>query len=144
MKWVSKIVASGAIHGKLGKQLASQRALHEQLKLLLPTPLDSQLKASVLQHGRLTLFVASPVWASRFRYLMPQLQRQLQQRGIRVAKVRTAILPDESKRAARIKEGDQPVLSQEVGRQMRQLAKTIEDPLLRDALLRLSRHSKQL
>ncbi|MEW8586218.1 MAG: hypothetical protein AB2531_10690, partial [Candidatus Thiodiazotropha sp.] len=63
---------------------------------------------------------------------------------IRVAKVRTAILPDESKRAARIKEGDQPVLSQEVGRQMRQLAKTIEDPLLRDALLRLSRHSKQL
>ncbi|MEW8299285.1 MAG: DciA family protein [Candidatus Thiodiazotropha sp.] len=143
MEWASKIVASAASHGKLWQQLSSQRALHEQLKQLLPTPLDSQLKATVLQHGRLTLFVASPVWASRFRYLLPQLQRQLQQRGIRLDKVRTAILPDESKRTARSKKGAQAILGREAGRRMHQLAQTIDDPQLRDAMLRLSRHSKQ-
>ncbi|MEW8506290.1 MAG: DciA family protein [Candidatus Thiodiazotropha sp.] len=141
MQWVSKIVTSASVYGKLGKRLSAQKAVHELLKQLLPTPLDSQLKATVLQHGRLTLFVASPVWASRFRYLLPQLQRQLQERGIQVEQARTAILPEEAKRTAPTKERGQPLLSQEAGRQMRQLANTIDDPPLRDAMLRLSRHS---
>ncbi|MEW8314462.1 MAG: DciA family protein [Candidatus Thiodiazotropha endolucinida] len=131
----STIVGSGTILRQLGKQLSAQRTLHQQLKQLLPAPLDSQLKAAVLQHGNLNLFVASPVWASRFRYLLPQLRAN----GIDVKQVRTRILPNDSVKP-RQKKRDRIVLSQEAGEQLRQSAEAIEDPSLREALLRISRH----
>ncbi|MEW8415969.1 MAG: DciA family protein [Candidatus Thiodiazotropha endolucinida] len=115
--------------------MSAQRTLHQQLKQLLPAPLDSQLKAAVLQHGNLNLFVASPVWASRFRYLLPQLRAN----GIDVKQVRTRILPNDSVKP-RQKKRDRIVLSQEAGEQLRQSAEAIEDPSLREALLRISRH----
>lgn len=135
MEPVSTIVGSGTILSELGKQLSAQRTLHQQLKQLLPAPLDSQLKAAVLQHGNLNLFVASPVWASRFRYLLPQLRAN----GIDVKQVRTRILPNDSVKP-RQKKRDRIVLSQEAGEQLRQSAEAIEDPSLREALLRISRH----
>lgn len=139
MEPVSTIVGSGTILSELGKQLSAQRTLHQQLKQLLPAPLDSQLKAAVLQHGNLNLFVASPVWASRFRYLLPQLRTQLRANGIDVKQVRTRILPSDSVKP-RQKKRDRIVLSQEAGEQLRQSAKAFEDPSLREALLRISRH----
>jgi hypothetical protein len=141
MKPLSKIVASGTTYSSLVKQLSAQRTLHQQIKQLLPSPLDSQLKAVVLQKGNLTLFVPSPVWASRFRYLLPQLQNQLQQRGVGVSKARTSILPNDSTQPNKIKMRNRPILSHAAGKQLREIAKTINDRSLREALERLSQHS---
>jgi hypothetical protein len=143
MKPLAKIVASGTTHSSLMKQLSAQRALHEQLKLLLPPPLESQLKAAVLQNGNLTLFVTSPVWASRFRYLLPQLQGQLRQQGITVTKARTSILPNDSIKSFKTKKRNRPILSQTAGKQLREIATTINDRSLQEALERLSRHSEE-
>jgi hypothetical protein len=143
MRPVSKIVASGTTYNSLVKQLSAQRALYHQLKQLLPPPLDSQLKAAVLQNGNLTLFVPSPVWASRFRYLLPQLQNQLQQSGFRVAKARTSILPSDTSKPAKVNQRNRPILSQAASKQLRESAKTIKDRSLQDALVRLSRHAKE-
>ncbi|MGD9168452.1 MAG: DciA family protein [Candidatus Thiodiazotropha sp.] len=142
MESVSRIAASGSIFNRLKKQLSVHEALLQQLRQLLPPPLDSQLKTVALQHGNLTLFVPSPVWASRFRYLLPQLQNQLLISGIQVAKVRTSILPNESTKPLKTKMRSRPMINQAASKQMRELAKTINDPFLRDALIRLSQHTE--
>ncbi|MES9993077.1 MAG: DciA family protein, partial [Candidatus Thiodiazotropha sp.] len=131
MKRVSKIAASGTIYGKLGNQLAAQASLNRELKQLLPPPLDGQLKATVLQNNHLSLFVASPVWASRFRYLLPRLQQQLREMGIKVERIGTRILADDSARPARRQTRGRPTLSAETSKQLEQTAETIDDPSLR-------------
>jgi hypothetical protein len=142
MQSVSRIAASGTIFNRLKKQLSTHEALHQQLRQLLPPPLDSQLRAVALQQGNLTLFVPSPVWASRFRYLLPQLKKQLLNCGIQVTKIRTSIFPNESAKTAATKKRNRPILNQAASKQLRELAKTIDDPSLRDALNRLSRHTE--
>ncbi|MES9969711.1 MAG: DciA family protein [Candidatus Thiodiazotropha sp.] len=143
MQPVSKIVASGTAISRLGAQLSTQKALYQQLIKLLPTPLDTQLKAAVLQNGTLSLFVPSPVWASRFRYLLPQLHKKLQSHGIHVDQVRTRILPSDSAKP-KIERNRHPItLSPEVRKQLRQTAEAIDDPSLRDAILRISHHGDE-
>ncbi|MCU7858384.1 MAG: DUF721 domain-containing protein, partial [Candidatus Thiodiazotropha sp. (ex Lucinoma kastoroae)] len=108
----------------------------------LPMPLDTQLKAAVLQDGTLSLFVISPVWASRFRYLLPQLQRQLRENGVTVDRLRTRILPSDTAKPIRAIQKQRIKLSRESSKQLRQAAASIDDQPLRDAILRLSQHSE--
>jgi hypothetical protein len=140
---LSKIVSSTKPLSRLITQLSTQKALLNQIRPLLPSPLDTQLKAVFLHQGNLTLFVSSPVWASRLRYLLPQLQKQLNKRDILLNKVRVSILLNESTNPAKTIKSDPPMLSQSAAQQIRETAKTITDPSLRAALERLSRHAKQ-
>ncbi|MCU7805497.1 MAG: DUF721 domain-containing protein [Candidatus Thiodiazotropha sp. (ex Lucinoma borealis)] len=126
----------------LGKRLSAQKALYQQIKRYLPMPLDAQLKAAVLQDGTLSLFVISPVWASRFRYLLPQLQRQLRENGVTVDRLRTRILPSDTAKPIRTMQKQRIKLSRESSKQLRQAAASIDDQPLRDAILRLSQHSE--
>ncbi|MEL0585083.1 MAG: DciA family protein [Candidatus Thiodiazotropha sp. (ex. Lucinoma kazani)] len=122
--------------------MSAQKALYQQIKRYLPMPLDAQLKAAVLQDGTLSLFVISPVWASRFRYLLPQLQRQLRENGVTVDRLRTRILPSDTAKPIRTMQKQQIKLSKESSKQLRQAAASIDDQPLRDAILRLSQHSE--
>ncbi|MCM8855172.1 MAG: DUF721 domain-containing protein [Candidatus Thiodiazotropha sp.] len=142
MDRVSKIVANHVAPAKLGKRLSAQKALYQQIKRYLPMPLDAQLKAAVLQDGTLSLFVISPVWASRFRYLLPQLQRQLRENGVTVDLLRTRILPSDTAKPIRTMQKQRIKLSKESSKQLRQAAASIDDQPLRDAILRLSQHSE--
>ncbi|MCU7874253.1 MAG: DUF721 domain-containing protein [Candidatus Thiodiazotropha sp. (ex Lucinoma borealis)] len=142
MDRVSKIVANHVAPAKLGKRLSAQKALYQQIKRYLPMPLDAQLKAAVLQDGTLSLFVISPVWASRFRYLLPQLQRQLRENGVTVDRLRTRILPSDTAKPIRTMQKQRIKLSKESSKQLRQAAASIDDQPLRDAILRLSQHSE--
>ncbi|PVV05767.1 MAG: hypothetical protein B6D77_18065 [gamma proteobacterium symbiont of Ctena orbiculata] len=143
MQPVSKIVDSGTALGRLGSRLSSQKALHQQLIKLLPKPLDTQLKAAVLENRCLSLFVPSPVWASRFRYLLPQLQKQLQTHDIHVDQVRTRILPTDPGKPKPGRNRHRITLSPAVSKQLKQSAEAIEDPSLREAILRISRHGDE-
>ncbi|MCU7893460.1 MAG: DUF721 domain-containing protein [Candidatus Thiodiazotropha sp. (ex Ustalcina ferruginea)] len=142
MDRVSKIVANHVAPAMLGKRLSAQKALYQQIKRYLPMPLDTQLKAAVLQDGTLSLFVISPVWASRFRYLLPQLQRQLRENGVTVDRLRTRILPSDAAKPIRTMQKQRIKLSRESSKQLRQAAASIDDQPLRDAILRLSQHSE--
>ncbi|MCU7879710.1 MAG: DUF721 domain-containing protein [Candidatus Thiodiazotropha sp. (ex Lucinoma aequizonata)] len=126
----------------LGKRLSAQKALYQQIKRYLPIPLDTQLKAAVLQDGTLSLFVISPVWASRFRYRLPQLQKQLRKNGVTVERLRTRILPSDMAKPIRTMQKQRMKLSRESSKQLRQAAASIDDQPLRDAILRLSQHSE--
>jgi hypothetical protein len=137
---LSKVVISRSSLSQLTAQLSAQKALLKQIRQLLPPPLDTQLKAVVLQQGNLTLFVSSPVWASRLRYLLPQLQAQLKKCDIHPNRVRTSILPDATTKPVNHKKPDPPVLSRAAGLHIMETAKTITDPSLKAALERLGRH----
>ncbi|MCU7904643.1 MAG: DUF721 domain-containing protein [Candidatus Thiodiazotropha sp. (ex Epidulcina cf. delphinae)] len=137
---VTKILASHAAPARLGEKLSAQKALFQRVRQYLPPPLDSQLKAAVLQEQTLSLFVTSPVWASRLRYLIPQLQRQLRENGLSVDRLRTRILPGGAAEPAKPKLKRRLKLSRKSGDLLRQTAASIDDRQLRDAMLRLSSH----
>jgi hypothetical protein len=139
MKSVSNIVSSNSTPAKLGKKLADYEALCTMVRSNLPSPLSQQLKAAVLQAGVLSLFVSSPVWASRLRYTAPQLLKQLQQHGLGIDRIRTRILLEVGKKPSSLK-NKTPSLSKHNGDILRQTANSIRDPDLSEALLKLSRH----
>ncbi|MBV2120133.1 MAG: DUF721 domain-containing protein [Candidatus Thiodiazotropha sp. (ex Ctena orbiculata)] len=139
MKSLRNIVGGDSTPAKLGKKLADYSALCKLVRGNLPPPLNQQLKATVLQAGVLSLFVSSPVWASRLRYAAPQLLEQLNQHGLGVERIRTRILLDTARKPASLKHKTLS-LSKHNGEILRQTAASIGDPKLSEALLKLSRH----
>jgi hypothetical protein len=138
---ITKLLRAQGTLTRLNRQLAQHQRLTEQLRNLLPPPLNEQLLAAVLNGGRLTLLVPSPVWASRLRYLAPQLLRQLRQQGLLVEQLHPRIVPQQGQlRSSGHRKS--PVLSQQSARLLHQTAETMEAGPLREALLRLSRHQK--
>jgi hypothetical protein len=142
MKSLRTIVNGNSTAAKLSKRVADNQALCESIRGYLPSPLDQQLLACVLQTGTLSLFVSSPVWASRLRYATPQLHRQLIQQGLAVERIRTRILPEQTRRSSRPRRKS-PTLSQENSEILRYAAAAISDTELSEALLKLSRHGEK-
>ena len=124
---------------QLKHELARQQRLIEQVRSALPDPLKQQLLAAVLSGKSLTLWVNSPAWASRLRYLAPQLMRQLQQQGLMIEHLHPRIIPPQMK-AGRGPSRRPAGLSEKSAESLRQTAETLEAGPLREALLRLSGH----
>jgi hypothetical protein len=139
MKSVEKILAKQGSLGQLKQQLKAQQSLAEQVRKLLPTPLNEQLQGAVLSGRRLALLVHSPVWASRVRYLAPQLLRQLRQQGLVVEKVVPRILPEAGKAQTR-RHAPARLLSTKNADILSQTADSLEPGPLQEAMRRLSRH----
>ncbi len=142
MKSIQKLISSQTNLASLGEQLSRQASLMQQVKSYLSPPLDTQIQAAVLKDQTLSLFVNSPAWASRLRYLAPQLIRQLKQSGMIVNAVRARIIPA-SGSAAKGRQLHRPVLSEESAESLRRTAESLEAGALRESMLRLSRHSKK-
>jgi hypothetical protein len=138
---ITKLLHAQGSLTQLNRQLVQQQRLAEQVRELLPPPLNEQLLGAVLNGRRLTLLVQSPVWASRLRYLAPQLLRQLRQQGLLVEQVQPRIVPEQGKTRKRAPRKS-PVLSPQNVKLLRQTAEAMEAGPLREALLRLSRHQK--
>lgn len=139
VKSIKRHIFSHGDGGLLGEQLERQNALKLQVRGCLTGPLEAQIQAAVMQESVLTLFVGSPVWASRLRYMAPDLQRQLRQRGVKVDQIRIRIIP-ETRPDSRPGYPRPRRLSEENSEILRQTARGIEDTPLKEALLRLSRH----
>ena len=125
----------------LGERLRRQNALRHLVRECLESPLGDPIQAAVMQEHRLTLFVPSPVWASRLRYKAPELQHLLRQRGLPVERIDIRIIP-ESRPDNRSPYPRPRRLSKISSEMLRQTAQGVEDGPLREALLRLSRHQR--
>ena len=139
MKSVQKLLSRQGTLAQLKEQLMAQQSLTEEVRKQLPEPLNRQLQGAVLKARRLTLLVSSPVWASRLRYLAPQLQRQLRQSGLAVDQVVPRIVPEQGKAPPKRRTRARP-LSAQNAELLRQTAKSLESGPLQEAMLRLSRH----
>jgi hypothetical protein len=117
-----------------------QSVLLQQVRRLLPSPLDRHCLAAVLQGDRLVLFTDSSAWASRLRYFSRDLVFGLQQQQLTVTKTAIRILV--ANRQKKRKQRHILRISQENSRLLSQTADDISDPTLGAALRRLSRHRK--
>jgi hypothetical protein len=139
MQRIQKLLKAQGPLAQLKKQLAQQQTLLEQVRANLPSPLNEQLFSAVLNSRTLTLLVHSPVWASRLRYLAPQLLRQLRQQGLMVEQIRPRIVPAQGSRQP-IQARKPAALSPNSAETLRQAADALDPGPLREALQRLSRH----
>ena len=57
----------------LEREIRARNALLHQIRRLLPADLAPHCRAAQIREGLLVLHVDSPVWATRLRYLTPEL-----------------------------------------------------------------------
>lgn len=125
---------------QLGARLSQQRALLERVRRQLPEYLAPHCQAAVFEAGRLTLYAASPAWASRLRYLVGELKQGLGSdiKGLREVRVRVigAGIPTPTRPAP------EPIrpLSKQNRALLRETAEALRDRGLSDALRRLAGH----
>lgn len=127
------------------ESLAIQSRQNDELLIAvrsrLPDPLCDHCLAAVLADNILTLFVDSPAWTARARFLKEPLQQDLQPLGISFAQLKIKILPPSNpKKAPR---HPCPGISPENATLLSQSALGIEEPQLRQSLLRLASHIRK-
>jgi hypothetical protein len=141
MKPIRKVLNAPGLLSQLKKELTRQQTLTEQVRASLPPPLNEQLLGASLSGRRLSLWVNSPAWASRLRYMAPQLLRQLRKQGLAIEHLRPHIVPEKGV-AKRSGSHRAAALSPNSARQLLRAAEALEPGPLQDALRRLSRHQR--
>lgn len=134
---ISKLFGSGRL-ADLRARAAELREMDTLLAELLPAPLNAHCRILSIRHTILVLAADSPVWAARLRFHAPQLKKQLagQLPGkrctihVRVRPPETVPPPQPPKPVTR--PGRQGVAA------LQQVARSISDPELKTALLRLA------
>lgn len=122
----------------------SQRLLRLTLTVRehLPEPLNRHCTVANIHGDSLVLLTDSPVWSARLRFHAPALLRELERRhAVKLNNVRIRIEPPQATQQSVIK--PKPNMSETTAGLLRQVASSIEDPPLREALRRLARHYKR-
>ncbi len=126
--------------------LAQARAFKELdalLERLIPPPLNDHSRVLSLRDATLVLAADSPVWAARLRFHTPQLVKQLRNNpAVRVRTVQVRVRPPQSPPAARISLPAPRQLSARNVNTLQQTARSVSDPGLRAALMRLASRRK--
>lgn len=132
-------------HSALGQLLGHARrmeALDEAFRKCLGPPLSRYCRVANLTPGRLVLHACSPVWATRLRYVVPDVLDCLRKSGdislqcrvqLRVSYFENGVSTSPVRRSLRLSPRSAAVV--------RDAALSIENPELKRALLRLSRHA---
>jgi hypothetical protein len=125
---------------RLLQEASRQEAWTAQLRALLPEDLAFKCQVANLRDHVLTVHTDKAVWATRFRFLIPKLLPKLNLladfsavRDIRVRVVPQAGRPDEP-------EPQRPTPPD--AKSLEALARTIDYPELKAAILRLARHAE--
>jgi hypothetical protein len=75
-----------------------QEALLQQVRTLLPEPVNHHCCAAILREQRLILYADSSAWANRLRYLTHNLNSHLQQQGVIVHKISVRVLVTDNRK----------------------------------------------
>lgn len=127
---------SGATQRLLHKADQLER-LQDRLQQWLPPALVPHVQLANLREGRLVLTADSSIWASKLRYLSPDLLRQLQTAGWDCQRIEVKVAPVfapppviKTKRS----------ISDSARRLLIQTARHIDDPEIAATLEKLARH----
>ncbi|MCB1828586.1 MAG: DUF721 domain-containing protein [Chromatiaceae bacterium] len=120
-------------------KVRAQQALLALVKQELDAPQPEHLSAALLRNRQLVLYTDSSAWASRLRFGSRILRDRLGGKGLKIEKITVRIaLPHGIRHMNKRMERH---ISRENGILIEKTAAAIEDPALRQALQRLSRHS---
>jgi hypothetical protein len=120
---------------KLGKRVAEQQLLLDQVRLQLPPDLAAHCQAAVRNPGRLAVYADSPAWASRLRYLVPELAERF---GIPTGHIQVRVLAPPLRRHGDTPERKIKRLSERNRRMLIEVAEGCSDLELKAALRRLA------
>lgn len=136
---VNKLLRSGPLSPLLARA-RNFEVLDEQVRALLPLPLQPHCHVLTLHDRTLVLAADSPVWAARLRFHAPKLVKQLsRQQSVVIRTARVRVIPPEKTTTSARKQPSGQKLGHRRTAALRQAAQTVSDPRLKSALLRLSR-----
>ncbi|TVO70789.1 DciA family protein [Sedimenticola selenatireducens] len=115
-----------------------QHALLLQVRRLIPAPLNSHCAAAIKKNTQLVIYVDSSTWASRLRFSVRDLTKQLKSENISVERITVRVLI--KTKAAVTKRGPLRKMTPDNASIINQTADGIADPSLRAALKRLGKH----
>ena len=128
--------------------LLQAKALTE-IKIIINQVIDYQIaehtEVAKIHNGQLTLICDSAVWATRLRYMEPQIVKKLQQysplKAIHKIDIKIRPLTNHTSQQ-NIKPKRKVELSLKAANQILDEANAISDPGLKNALKKLARHAK--
>lgn len=127
------------------KQLVNKASylsqLQQCLNLYLSTAIRENCAIASFQNGILTILVNNAHWATRLRYQQNKLKQQLQEHHefCGIHKVTIKVSPKPLKESEEVHE---LIMSSKTAKIIAETAENINHPALREALERLSKHTK--
>ncbi|NKB38911.1 MAG: DUF721 domain-containing protein [Gammaproteobacteria bacterium] len=122
----------------LQKRAAELQLIHEQIQSILPPPLGEHFTLANVNHNCLTLHTDSPAWAARLRFKTAEILNTIKPlcdtnppKSIRIKVVPPVSVSTKPKHRQK--------MSGKNAQLILDTANSINDPLLRDALNRLSK-----
>ena len=134
----------------LGSQLPSTllhqakrlRQLNQHLLLILPLELHGHVQIAAFHHSLLVLEAESPVWATKARYFSREIANHLSEKtGLSVKSVKFTIQPTASTQSRTSRK--KPYISKNSAHQLESLAKSTEDPRLKQSLAKLAKRGRE-
>ncbi len=132
---LSNVVNDSEQLGHLARMLQQQQSLLDQIRQLLPKPLQQHCIHARISGARLVLHTDSPVWGTRLRFHAPQILQAARRQAPNLNKLDIRIFLPDSIRPDRKPLGSLP---EKTAALLRQLADSIDDQAIRAALKRLS------
>lgn len=127
-------------YSNLVKHARELNSLNLQLQRHLPASLGKHCQLANYRSNTMIIQSESAAWASKLRYLLPQLRRELSQypvfSGLKDIHIRVAATVTESR-----EKPSPPRLSNQSALLLEQAAASISDPDLGKALAQLARHT---
>ena len=136
---VAGVVEDGAQLGHLYRMLKQQQALLEQIREILPAPLNAHCLHARIDGKRLILHTDSPAWSTGLRFHAPRIIAGLNSLAPNLNKVDVRIIIEQEAKATTDRRNH---LSGKTAALIRELADSLEDEALRAAFKRLGRASR--
>jgi hypothetical protein len=141
---IGSLLGNSAV-SRLLAQARTLRELEALLERLIPPPLNEHTRVLSLRDATLVLAADSPVWAARLRFHAPRLVKQLRNhQAVRLRTVQVRVRPPDTLQAAGISPQGPRHLSPENADNLQQTARSVSDPGLKAALMRLASRRKLL
>jgi len=137
---VAHVLEDGSQLGHLNRMLKQQRTLLEQIRKILPAPLNEHCRHARIDNERLVLHTDSPAWSTGLRFHAPRIIAGLKSRAPNLKKVDVRIILEQEFRPA---EGRRGSLPEKTAALIRELADGLEDAELRAAFKHLGRTSRK-
>ena len=143
MQNIDKLISRHSALTNLSQSIKEHQHLLQQVHALLPKSIAPHCLAAVRSENNLTLFVDSPAWSSRLRYLSAELLKCLNSHSPPIDKIKIRIIPPAGDPATNKPKRHPKTLPKKEAEHLRSVAAFIDDPKLSAALYRLAQHVKK-
>ncbi len=137
------IVTQNSLLRQLFREAAENRSQNDRIRELIDEPLRAHVRFALIKGDTVILIADSSAWASKLRYQVAVIQRRMEasaeMAAVRNIRVKVAAAEAITQIPTRRAQG----LSATTADGMRRQAESIEDPLLREAVLKLSGHRQR-